>query len=88
MSKYLKTVDSEWFRRRLTMLMLCVFLAALVLVLRLIYLQIIKGQEYRRLSLNNSIRLQSIDAPRGLIFDRHGNLLVENRPSFDLYISL
>ena len=88
MSKYLKTVDSEWFRHRLTKVMLCVTLAALILVLRLIYLQIIKGQEYRRLSLNNSIRLQSIDAPRGLIFDRQGNLLVDNRPSFDLYISL
>jgi penicillin-binding protein 2 len=88
MSKYLKTVDSEWFRQRLTVVMLCVSMAALVLVLRLIFLQIVKGQEYRRLSLNNSIRLQSIDAPRGLIFDRHGNLLVDNRPSFDLYISL
>ena len=70
------------------MVMLCVTMAALILVLRLIYLQIMEGQEYRRLSLNNSIRLQSIDAPRGLIFDRHGNLLVDNRPSFDLYISL
>ncbi|MCB2169630.1 MAG: penicillin-binding protein 2 [Deltaproteobacteria bacterium] len=88
MSKYLKTVDSEWFRQRLTVVMLCVSMAALVLVLRLIFLQIIKGQEYRRMSLNNSIRLQSIDAPRGLIFDRNGNLLVDNRPSFDLYISL
>jgi len=88
MSKYLKTVDSEWFRQRLTRVMLCVSLAALILVLRLIYLQIIKGQEYRRMSVNNSIRLQSIDAPRGLVFDRHGNLLVDNRPSFDLYISL
>jgi len=88
MSKYLKTVDSEWFRQRLTVVMLCVSMAALVLVVRLIFLQIVKGQEYRRMSLNNSIRLQSIDAPRGLIFDRHGNLLVDNRPSFDLYISL
>jgi penicillin-binding protein 2 len=88
MSKYLKTVDSEWFRQRLTVVMLCVSMAALVLVVRLIFLQIVKGQEYRRLSLNNSIRLQSIDAPRGLIYDRHGNLLVDNRPSFDLYISL
>ncbi len=88
MSKYLKTVDSEWFRQRLIVVMLCVSMAALVLMLRLIYLQIIKGQEYRRMSLNNSIRLQSIDAPRGVIFDRHGNLLVDNRPSFDLYISL
>lgn len=88
MSKYLKTVDSEWFRQRLTLVMLCVVAAAVILILRLIYLQIIKGQEYRRMSLNNSIRLQSIDAPRGLIFDRHGDLLVDNRPSFDLYISL
>jgi penicillin-binding protein 2 len=88
MSKYLKTVDSEWFRQRLIIVMLCVSVAALVLMMRLIYLQIIKGQEYRRMSLNNSIRLQSIDAPRGVIFDRHGNLLVDNRPSFDLYISL
>lgn len=88
MSKYLKTVDSEWFRQRLIVVMLCVSMAALVLMMRLIYLQIIKGQEYRRMSLNNSIRLQSIDAPRGVIFDRHGNLLVDNRPSFDLYISL
>jgi penicillin-binding protein 2 len=88
MSKYLKTVDSEWFRQRLIVVMLCVSMAALVLMMRLIYLQIIKGQEYRRMSLNNSIRLQSIDAPRGVIYDRHGNLLVDNRPSFDLYISL
>ena len=88
MSKYLKTVDSEWFRQRLIVVMLCVSMAALVLMMRLIYLQIIKGQEYRRMSLNNSIRLQSIDAPRGVIFDRHGNLLVDNRPSFDLYVSL
>ena len=88
MSKYLKTVDSEWFRQRLIVVMLCVSMAALVLIMRLVYLQIIKGQEYRRMSLNNSIRLQSIDAPRGVIFDRHGDLLVDNRPSFDLYISL
>ncbi len=57
MSRYLKTVDSEWFRQRLIMLMITVCVAAMVLVLRLFYLQIIKGQEFRRLSLNNSIRL-------------------------------
>ncbi len=88
MSRYLKTIDSEWFRQRLIMLMITVCLAAMVLVLRLFFLQIIKGQEFRRLSLNNSIRLQSIDAPRGFVYDRHGTLLVDNRPSFDLYISL
>ena len=87
MPRYLKTADSEWFRRRLLMLMGAVSLAVVVLILRLFYLQVVKGAEYRRLSLNNSIRLQSIDAPRGFIYDRNGLLLVDNRPSFDLYVS-
>lgn len=87
MSKYLKSVDHDWFRRRLTVQLVCVALAVLALLLRLFYLQVVRGPEFRRLSLNNSIRLQSVDAPRGLIMDRHGELLVDNRPSFDLNIS-
>jgi penicillin-binding protein 2 len=87
-TKYIKNIDSEWFRQRLAIVMLTVSLAFAVLVLRLLYLQIVKGQEYRRLSINNSIRLQDIEAPRGFIYDRHGELLVDNRPSFDLYVSL
>ena len=68
--------------------MVCVLAAFIVLFVRLMYLQVIMGEEYRRLSLNNSIRLQSIDAPRGLIFDRNGRRLVDNRPSFDVSIIL
>ena len=59
-------------------------IAFLILLIRLFYLQVIEGEEYRRLSENNCIRLQSIDPPRGLIFDRQGRLLVDNRVSFDL----
>ena len=88
MRKYLKTADSDWFNQRLTGVMYCVVVAFAILVVRLFYLQIIEGHEYRRLSENNSIRLQSVDAPRGLILDRNGRLLVDNRPSFDLNIIL
>jgi penicillin-binding protein 2 len=49
---------------------------------------VIEGQELRRLSENNCIRLQSTDAFRGMIFDRNGILLVDNRPAFDLSIIL
>jgi penicillin-binding protein 2 len=62
--------------------------AFLVLLLRLFYLQIIEGDEFRRLSENNCIRLQVVQAQRGFIFDRNGLLLVDNRPSFDLSIIL
>ncbi|MBL0732398.1 MAG: penicillin-binding protein 2 [Desulfosarcina sp.] len=59
-----------------------------VLFVRLFYLQVIAGDEFRRLSENNCIRLQTIDPQRGLIFDRNGTILVNNRPSFDLGIIL
>jgi penicillin-binding protein 2 len=86
MKQYLNTVTSEWFNRRVMGAVLCVVVAFSILFMRLFYLQIMKGEEFLRLSENNSIRLESIVAPRGLIFDAEGKLLVDNRPSFDLRI--
>ncbi|MBN1930558.1 MAG: penicillin-binding protein 2 [Desulfobacterales bacterium] len=88
MSKYLNTADNEWYKQRLTGVIICVLAAYIVLIVRLFYLQVIEREEYRRLSENNCIRLQNIDPPRGLIFDHNGKLLVDNRPSFDLSIIL
>lgn len=88
MPTYLESVDSEWFNQRLVGVFIAVLLAFAVLVVRLLYLQVVQGEELRRLSEINSIRLQDIDAPRGLIFDRDGQTMVENRPSFNLSIIL
>ena len=82
----MRTADSNWFRQRLKGVILCVLAAFVMLFVRLFYLQVIEREEYRRLSENNSIRLQSIKPSRGLVFDRRGELLVDNRPSFDLSI--
>ena len=68
--------------------MLCVAAVFGLLFFRLLYLQVVEGREYRRLSESNSIRLHDLDAPRGLIFDRYSRMLVDNRPSFDLHIIL
>ena len=88
MGKYLKTADTDWYKQRLIRVMLCVSGAFFILLIRLFYLQVVQGQELRRLSENNCIRLQSTDASRGMIFDRNGILLVDNRPAFDLSIIL
>jgi penicillin-binding protein 2 len=88
MDKYLKTADSEWYKQRINGVIICVLSAFIVLFIRLIYLQVVMGDEFRRLSLNNSIRLQSIDPPRGRLYDRNSNLLVDNRPSFDVNVTL
>ena len=60
---------------------------AITLVLgRLMYLQILQGDELRRKSEENRLERVSIPAPRGMIFDRNRTLLVDNRPAFDLEI--
>ncbi|MCD4777773.1 MAG: penicillin-binding protein 2, partial [Desulfobacterales bacterium] len=79
MSKYLQSTDSDWYKRRLAGVVFLVLTAFLVLIARVFYLQVIEGSELRRLSENNCIRLQNIDPSRGLIFDRNGKLLVDNR---------
>lgn len=86
MGNYLNTPDTEWYKGRLVGMMICMVAAFIALFVRLFYLQMMQGEEYRRMSESNSIRLQHIDAPRGLIFDRNGEMLVDNRPSFDLGI--
>ena len=88
MDKYLKTADTEWYKQRIAGVIICVLAAFVVIFIRLIYLQVIRGDEFRRLSLNNSIRLQNIDPPRGRLYDRNSHLLVDNRPSFDVRITL
>jgi len=88
LSKYLKTADSNWYKQRIIGILVCVIVAFSILLMRLFFLQVIKGEEFRRLSENNSIRLQNIDPSRGMIFDRGGKLLVDNRPSFDVSIIL
>jgi penicillin-binding protein 2 len=50
------------------------------------YVQLVRGDEYRQLAEENRLRKLPIKAPRGLIYDRHGRLLVENIPSYNLML--
>lgn len=50
------------------------------------YLQIIKGDFYRKLSSRNSIRLINIPASRGNIYDRNSKLVASNRLSFGVFV--
>ncbi len=59
-----------------------VLLALAALVARLIEVQIFDGDRYRQEALANQIRLIPVAAPRGIMYDRHGTVLVRSRPSF------
>lgn len=77
---------AEIIGRRLRIVTVFVIFFIAILITRLWFLQIIKGPMYRVKSENNRIHLQSIPPFRGLIMDRNGELLVDNRPSYDLYV--
>ena len=72
--------------RQLQIVMLFVLAIFSILILRLWYLQVVGGNVYRCKSENNRIHLIDIAPFRGMIFDRNGNRLVGNRPSYDLFI--
>jgi penicillin-binding protein 2 len=63
-----------------------VFAAVLLLAVagRLFYLQVIKFDYYHGLSQGNSIRTEPIPPSRGLILDRHGVVLADNMPAFNI----
>lgn len=71
-------------RKKINLFWLVIFCLLFVLGARVFYLNLIKGSYYRKIAKGNSIRLLPIKAPRGRIFDRFGNALVNNAPSIDV----
>jgi len=62
----------------------CIFV---VLVTRLVYLQVISVDELAKDSNKNAIKNITDTPARGLMFDRNGKLVVDNRPSYTLTIT-
>lgn len=55
-----------------------------VLIFRIFHLQIIEGKNSRELADSNRIQVKIIHAPRGVIYDRNGQILAQNEPGFRL----
>lgn len=76
--------DSPGQRGQLHLFIGIVTALFLLLAVRLFYYQIISGEEYQAHSERNRIRPVVIEALRGLIMDRNGVVLAENRPSYTI----
>ena len=71
---------------RYTKIVLGLIFAALVLLSRLFYVQIV-DDKYKTDAMNNSILRETIYPPRGIIYDRHGEILVGNRTCYDIMVT-
>jgi penicillin-binding protein 2 len=62
-----------------------IFIATILLVIRLFYLQVIDNTLLAK-SDNNAIKIKYDYPERGYIYDRNGKLLVANQPSYDIMV--
>jgi penicillin-binding protein 2 len=85
-------IRNEWLERhqfatRIVVVAVIGILLLLAVAARLFYLQIINHSYYTTLAEGNRLRTEPVTPPRGLIYDRNGVLLAENRPSYELDIT-
>ncbi|HVF27440.1 MAG TPA: penicillin-binding protein 2 [Pyrinomonadaceae bacterium] len=79
--------DSQNLRLRLNVIQGLVFVLLAVLGVRLYFLQVVNGARYAEVAENQRVRLLPILAPRGAIFDRNGQLLVDSRSIYNIILS-
>ena len=76
--------DARLVRNRVVVGAVAISLMIVALIARLYYLQVIQYEYHSTLSENNRVHVQPIPPTRGLIFDRNGVVVADNRPSFSL----
>lgn len=75
-----KKVQRSHLAFRMNVLFFSIFILFSLLIFRLGYLQIVKGEEYvRELARTEEVRVNT-SVPRGKIYDRYGRILVDNQP--------
>lgn len=64
-----------------------IFIAFAIIMARLWYLQIYKGDLLYKYAQENRLRKEIVKAPRGMVFSRNNQLMVDNVPRFDAIIT-
>lgn len=81
------TAEANLFARRTVVALLIVGVMLSMIVSNLYYLQVKRFEDYQTRSNGNRIKVLPVAPNRGLIYDRNGVLLAENRPVFSLELT-
>ncbi len=76
----------ELDKRKYIIYSFCVVIFGLF-VTRLSYLQLFNKEELSKESDKNSVKTITVTPPRGLMYDRNGKVLVDNKPSYTVTIT-
>lgn len=80
------SAESALFMRRTLVIFIAIIAAIGLLISNLYYLQITSYNKYQTRSNANRISVQTIPPNRGLIYDRNGIIIAENRPVYNLQV--
>ncbi len=72
--------------RRMRILTSIIIAVIIFLILRLTWMQVLHGPQFKKVAEENRIRQISAQAPRGSFYDRNGAVVVSNRPSFAISV--
>jgi penicillin-binding protein 2 len=78
--------EKQLFLNRAILLFMGMVVLLGLLVLRMVQLQVWEHEAYQTRSDQNRIHVQPLPPPRGLIFDRHGEILADNRVTSSLAV--
>jgi penicillin-binding protein 2 len=78
--------DRRKLETRLVVVQIAITVIFAALALAFWYFQVVQHEKFREMAENNHQRTLPLRAPRGVLFDRHGKVLVENRDSFVISI--
>ena len=79
-----QVLEGRQFSARALTAFLIILAAIFLLSLRYIYLQVINYEEFTARSITNQVRIVPVAPNRGLIYDRRGRPIAENRPAYRL----
>ena len=79
-----RKIKKEHTNLRYNILTIIVYIIGIILIIKLFELQIIKGASYRETSNTRLSRESTLEASRGEILDRSGNVLASNTSSFNI----
>ena len=79
-----RRISKENINLRFNILTLLIYIIGIILIIQLFNLQIIKGEDYRNQSNTRLSRESKLEASRGKILDKTGNILASTKMGFSI----
>lgn len=80
-------LDTTISQKKSRLVFIALMIGFSILLIRLFFLQVIQGNNWRAIADGNRIRIEYVSAPRGIIFDHNNQILVKNVPNFIITIT-